>query len=163
MLIRVKNKDTLLLDDFIFHCAVGKSGTKFNKKEGDFYTPRGIFGIKKLYYRADRIKKPFTKIICKKIKKNMGWCNDPNSNFYNKEIKKNIKIKYEELYRNDHKYDYFILIKYNFKKTIKNKGSAIFLHLTKNYKPTAGCIAISKKDFLILLKLINKNTKINID
>ena len=60
-------------------------------------------------------------------------------------------------------YLYFILIKYNYKKTIKNKGSAIFIHLTKDYKPTAGCIAISKKDFLILAKLINKNTKILIN
>ena len=76
-------------------------------------------------------------------------------------IKKN--IKHEKLYRNDYKYDYFILIKYNYKKTIKNKGSAIFIHLTKNYKPTAGCIAISKKDFLILAKLVNKNTKILIN
>ena len=59
------------------------------------------------------------------------------SKFYNKEIKINKKIKYEKLYRNDHKYDYFILIKYNYNKPIKNKGSAIFIHLTKNYKSTA--------------------------
>ena len=41
-----------------------------------------------------------------------------------------------------------------------NKGSAIFIHLTKNYNPTKGCIALNKKDFLILCKLINKKTKI---
>ena len=75
----------------------------------------------------------------------------------------NKKINHEKLYRYDHKYDYFILIEYNYKKTIINKGSAIFIHLTKNYKPTAGCIAVSKKDFLILAKLIRKNTKILID
>ena len=93
----------------------------------------------------------------------MGWCNDVKSQFYNREIKINKKIKHEKLYRNDHKYDYLILIKYNYKKTIKNKGSAIFIHLTKNYKPTAGCVAISKKNFLILVKLINKNTRILIN
>ena len=93
----------------------------------------------------------------------MGWCNDTSSAYYNKEIQINKKIKHEKLYRNDHKYDYLILIKYNYKKTIKNKGSAIFIHITKNYKPTAGCIAISKNDFLILTKLINKNTKIFIN
>ena len=93
----------------------------------------------------------------------MGWCNDSKSKFYNKEIKINKKIKHEKLHRYDHKYDYFILVKYNYKKTIKNKGSAIFIHLTKNYKPTAGCIALSKKDFLILASLINKNTKILIN
>ena len=95
----------------------------------------------------------------------MGWCDDPNSKFYNKliKIKKNLKIKYEKLYRKDSKYDFLILIKYNFKKTIKFKGSAIFLHLTKNYLPTKGCIALCKKDFLILAKLINKKTKIKIN
>ena len=93
----------------------------------------------------------------------MGLCNDVRSKFYNKEIKINKKIKYEKLYRYDYKYDYFILIKYNYNKPIKNKGSAIFIHLTKNYNPTAGCIALKKKDFFIMLKLINKNTKIIIN
>ena len=93
----------------------------------------------------------------------MGWCNDVKSQFYNKEIKVNKKVKHEKLYRNDHKYDYIILIKYNYKKVIKNKGSAIFIHITKNYKPTAGCITVSKKDFLILAKLVRKNTKILIN
>ena len=94
----------------------------------------------------------------------MGWCDDPNSKFYNRliKIKKNLKISYEKLFRKDNKYDLILLIKYNYKKTLKNKGSAIFLHLTKNYSPTQGCIAIRKKDFIILNKLINKNTKIKI-
>ena len=94
----------------------------------------------------------------------MGWCDDPNSKFYNKQIKlkKKYKFSYEELYRKDHKYDFLVPIKYNFEKPIKNKGSAIFIHLTKNYKTTAGCIALNKKDFLVLLNLINKKTKIKI-
>jgi len=94
----------------------------------------------------------------------MGWCDDPKSKYYNKliKIKKNLKVSYEKLYRKDSKYDFFILIKYNYTKTLKNKGSAIFIHLTKNYSPTKGCIAIKKKDFLILIKLINKKTKIKI-
>ena len=90
----------------------------------------------------------------------MGWCNDSNSPYYNKEIQINKKIKHEKLYRHDYKYDLFILIKYNYLKTKKNKGSAIFIHITKNYKATAGCIALSKKDFLILSKIIKKNSKI---
>ena len=93
----------------------------------------------------------------------MAWCNDIKSQFYNKEIKINKKIKHEKLYRNDYKYNYFILIKYNYKNPIKLKGSAIFLHLTKNYLPTKGCIALCEKDFLILAKLINKKTKIKIN
>jgi len=163
MIIRIKNKDTLIIEEFMFKCSIGKNGTTKNKIEGDFYTPIGKFEIGKLYWRPDRVKLPKTKLVCKKIRKSMGWCNDIDSKFYNKEIKINKKIKHEKLHRYDHKYDYFILVKYNYKKTIKNKGSAIFIHLTKNYKPTAGCIALSKKDFLILVKLINKNTKILIN
>ena len=85
----------------------------------------------------------------------MGWCDDPNSKFYNKlvKIKKNLNISYEKLFRIDNKYDLLILIKYNYKKIIKNKGSAIFLHLTKNYSPTQGCIAVKKRDFLNSKKL----------
>ena len=163
MKITLKNKYTLKIDDFKFKCCIGKNGSKKNKIEGDKYTPKGTFKLGTLYYRKDRVNKPTTNLKIKNIKKNMGWCNDIKSKFYNKEIKINKKIKHEKLYRYDHKYNYFILIKYNYKKTIKDKGSAIFIHLTKNYKKTAGCIALSKKDFLILAKLINKHTKILIN
>ena len=93
----------------------------------------------------------------------MGWCDDiKNKKNYNKLININEKTKHEKLFRKDNKYDLLIPIKYNFKKRILSKGSCIFIHLTKNYKPTAGCIALSKKDFLIMLKLIGRKTKIKI-
>lgn len=164
MTIIIKNKETLLIDDFKFRCSVGKNGFSRNKKEGDNKTPIGIFNLGNIYYREDRIIKPISKLKKIKIKRNMGWCDDPKSKNYNKliKIKKNLKISYEKLFRRDNKYDLFILIKYNYNKITKNKGSAIFLHLTKSYKSTKGCIAIKKKDFFILNKLINKKTKIKI-
>ena len=91
----------------------------------------------------------------------MAWCDDPNHKKYNEEIKTFNKKLIENLYRKDHKYDYIISINHNEKK-IPNKGSAVFIHLTDNYKPTAGCVALKKKDFEILLKLIDKKTKIKI-
>ena len=163
MIIKLKNKDTLIVDKFKLKCCIGKNGIAKNKLEGDLCTPNGKFKLGNLYWRDDRVKKPQTKLFCKKIKKNMGWCNDGNNFKYNKEIKINKNIKHEKLYRSDYKYDYFILIKYNYVKTKKNKGSAIFIHLSKNYKGTAGCIALSKKDFLILAKTVKKNTKIIIN
>ena len=164
MTIIIKNKETLLFDEFKFKCSVGKKGFSKNKIEGDYKTPVGIFDLGYIYYRSDRIQKPKSEIKICKIKKNMGWCDDPNSKHYNKliKIKKNLKSSYEKLYRKDSKYDLFILIKYNYKKVRKNKGSAIFLHLTNNYSATKGCVAIKKKDFLILIKLINKKTKIKV-
>ena len=163
MTIILKNKHSLKIDNFKFKCCVGKKGIDKEKTEGDKKTPRGIFGLEKLYYRNDRIKKPFTKLKCIKITKNMGWCNNIKDKInYNKLINIKKKTRHEKLYRRDFKYDLVIPIKYNWKKRVPGKGSCIFLHLTKNYKPTEGCIALSKKDFLIMLKLINTKTKIKI-
>ena len=163
MTIFVKNKGTLVIDDFIFRCSIGKKGVTKNKIEGDKKTPIGIFGIGNLYYRKDKFKKPETKIKCIRIKKNMGWCDNPNdSKNYNKLIRINKKIKHEVLFRKDNKYDYLIPISYNTKSIKLGKGSAIFIHLTSDYKGTMGCIALKKNDFLILLRLINKNSKIKI-
>ena len=162
MLIKLKNKDTLELDEHFLKCSIGKKGINYKKKEGDKSTPKGKFSFGKVYYRADRIKKPRTILRTKIIKKDMGWCDDVSSKFYNKPIKINNKIRHEKLYRNDKKYDLLIPIEYNSKKPKKNKGSAIFIHLTTNYRKTQGCVAIKEKDMLILLKLINKKTKIKI-
>ena len=93
----------------------------------------------------------------------MGWCDDVNfKSKYNKPININKKIRHEKLYRNDYKYDLFIPIKYNFKKPVIGLGSCIFIHLTRDYSPTAGCIALREKDFLIMLRLIKKTSKIKI-
>ena len=162
MLIRLKNKDTLKIDEFSFKCCIGKKGLKIKKVEGDLATPKGTYLLKKLYYRSDKFKKIETLIPKTRIKKNMGWCNDPKHRFYNSLIKISKKVKHEKMYRKDRKYDLVIVIDYNLKKPIPFKGSAIFIHLTENYKPTAGCIALGKNDMLVLLKIINKKTKINI-
>ena len=162
MRIILKNKETLLYDDFKFKCSIGENGTTFNKIEGDKRTPKGIFSLGPVFYRKDRIKNLVTKFKKKKINKLMGWCDDVNSQKYNKLIKANNKIKHEKLFQKRTNYDLIIPIKYNTKKIKKNKGSAIFIHLTKNYKKTLGCISLKKNDLLILLKLINKNTKIQI-
>jgi L,D-peptidoglycan transpeptidase YkuD (ErfK/YbiS/YcfS/YnhG family) len=163
MIILLKNKHTIKIDDFIFKCSVGKNGISKFKKEGDLKTPKGTFQIENLYYRNDREKKPITNLKCIEIKKDMGWCDDVVSQkYYNKIINIKSKLHHEKLFRKDHKYDFFIPIKYNYKKIIQGKGSCIFMHLTKNYKPTAGCIALKRKDFMIMLKLINRKTKIKI-
>ena len=163
MTILVKNKHTLQIDEFKFKCCIGKNGATANKKEGDKKTPKGTFKIENLYYRNDRKKKPTTLLKCIEIKKSMGWCDDVRfPEKYNKLCKIEKNIRSEKLKRGDSKYDFLIPIKYNFKKPISKKGSCIFIHLTKDYKPTAGCVALKEKDFLIMLKLIKKNSKIKI-
>ena len=163
MTIFIKNKYTLQIDEFTFRCCIGEKGSTKNKKEGDKKTPKGTFKIGNLYFRKDRINEPSTLLKCIKIKKNMGWCNDIRfSKKYNKLIKIEKNIKHEKLQRKDSKYDLLIPIKYNFENPVTGRGSCIFIHLTKNYKPTAGCIALKEKDFLIMVKLLKKNSKIKI-
>ena len=162
MQIIIIEKDTLLYDEFKFKCSIGKNGKTSKKIEGDNKTPKGLYALGPLYYRKNRLPKLSTKLKKIEIMKNFGWCDDVKSKFYNKPIKINSKVRHEKLYRNDKKYDLLIPIEYNSKRPKKNKGSAIFLHLTSNYKKTQGCVAIKEKDMLILLKLINKKTKIKI-
>ena len=163
MTIFLKNKHTLQVKDFYFKCSIGENGISKKKKEGDKKTPKGIFSIEHLYFRKDKLKKPKTTLKCIEIKNKMGWCDDINyPKKYNKLIIINNKTKHEKLKRKDGKYDLLIPLKYNFNKPITGLGSCIFIHLTKNYKPTAGCIALKKKDFLIMISLINRKTKIKI-
>jgi len=162
MLINLRNKDTLEIDEFKFKCSIGKNGLKKKKIEGDKSTPIGLFDLGLLYYRPDRVPRPQTLIKTKIIKKDTAWCDDPSSKFYNKEITINKSINYEKFYRKDCTYDIILVVKYNYKQVVSGLGSAIFIHLTKDYKPTAGCIALKKKDFLILLKILNKKNRLKI-
>ena len=159
MIIHVPNKNTLIIDEFKLKCCIGKKGLNSNKKEGDYSTPKGLFSLRKLYFRKDRVGIPNCKMNKKIIKQDMAWCDNPIHKKYNEEIETRNNNFKENLHRIDHKYDYIISISHNEKKT-PDKGSAIFIHLTDNYKPTAGCVALKKKDFEILLKLIDKKTKI---
>ena len=164
MLIQIKKGSILCFKNYKLKCVIGKRGIKKNKIEGDRATPKGTYSLGKLYFRTDRLKNIKTKLPLKIIKKNMGWCHLSNDKKYNREIKISINNNnFEKLYRRDHKYDALIVINYNVSPTRSNKGSAIFIHLTKNYKPTDGCIALKLKDFLVLAEFCNKKTKIKID
>ena len=162
-MIIVKKTGYLTYKNLKFRCALGKAGVKKKEKEGDNVTPKGIFKITKIYYRPDKIKN-ITSILKKiKIKKNMGWCDDPKSNFYNQQIKLPSKFSYEKLYRSDNLYDIILVVNYNINPIIKNKGSAIFLHVAnKNLDNTKGCIALKKKNLISLVSKLEKNTKIKI-
>ena len=162
-MIIVKKSGYLKYKKFKFRCALGKGGIKQKEREGDFITPKGKFKLIKIYYRSDRIKKINSTLKKIKIKKNMGWCDDVSSNYYNKQIKINKKISHEKLHRKDNVYDIIVVLNYNLNPIIKGKGSAIFLHVAKkNYNKTQGCIALKKNELLSLISKIKKNTQIRI-
>jgi L,D-peptidoglycan transpeptidase YkuD (ErfK/YbiS/YcfS/YnhG family) len=159
-MIIVKKSKYLKYKNFKFRCSLGKAGIKKKEKEGDNITPRGIFKIICIYYRSDRIKKITTALKKIKIKKTMGWCDDPRSSFYNKEVKLPNKFNYEKFYRKDNLYDIIVPLNYNTNPIIKNKGSAIFIHIANNnYKRTAGCVGVKKNNLIKLLSIIKKTPK----
>ena len=157
------NKKYLTYKNYKAKCALGKRGIAYKRKEGDLITPKGEYKIKFILYRKDRLKKITSKIKLIVIKKNMGWCDDPNSNHYNKLVKLPYEYNYEKLYKKENIYDIILVLDYNMNPVIKNRGSAIFIHIAKkNYKKTEGCIAVKKKSLLKIIKDIKKNTKVKI-
>jgi L,D-peptidoglycan transpeptidase YkuD (ErfK/YbiS/YcfS/YnhG family) len=158
------NKKYLTYKNYKAKCAIGKRGIGNKRKEGDLITPQGNYKIKYILYRKDRIKKIQSRIKKIVIKKDMGWCNDSRSKNYNKLIKLPFAYSYEKLYKKENIYDIILVLNYNMDPIIKNKGSAIFLHIAKkNYKKTEGCVALKKKDLLEILKELKKKTKIKIE
>jgi L,D-peptidoglycan transpeptidase YkuD (ErfK/YbiS/YcfS/YnhG family) len=162
-MIIVKKNGYLKYKNFKFRCSIGKAGIKTKIKEGDNITPEGTYKILSIYYRKDRVKKFKSSIKKIIIKKKMGWCDDIKSKSYNKQIRLPSKLSHEILYRKDNIYDILCVINYNTNPILKNKGSAIFLHIAKkNYQKTKGCVALKKNHLIKLLSSIKKNTKIKI-
>ena len=155
------NKKYLTYNQYKVKCAVGKRGVNLKKKEGDFITPIGLYKIKYILYRKDRIKKIQSRLRKIIIKKNMGWCDDPNSKKYNKLINLPFKDSSEKLFKRESIYDIILVLNYNMNPYEKKKGSAIFIHVAnKSYKKTKGCVAIKKTELLKIIKEINKTSVI---
>ena len=161
-MIIVTNK-VLKYKNFLYKCAIGKNGITNSKIEGDKCTPTGIYSIEKIYYREDRLSMPKLDFQTIPINKNSGWCDDIRSTYYNKFIKFPFSYSAEFLYREDDIYNIICIINYNTNPIIKNKGSAIFLHVANiDYSGTAGCLALKQDDLIELLQNIDLDTKINI-
>ena len=157
------NKKYLTYNQFKVKCAVGKRGVNLKRKEGDFITPIGLYKIKYILYRKDRIKKIPSKLRKIRIKKNMGWCDDPKSKRYNKLVNLPFSYGYEQLFKKENIYDIILVLNYNMNPVKKDKGSAIFIHVAKKYyKRTQGCVAVKKSDLLKILKVIKISTKVKI-
>tara|TARA_B100001093_G_scaffold5843_1_gene5887 strand:- start:677 stop:1219 length:543 start_codon:yes stop_codon:yes gene_type:complete len=171
---KLNKKYFLKVGNKAFRCQIGATGFKnaTKKVEGDKSTPIGKWYIHSLYYRVDRVlipkfkKKDVLKI--NQITKHCAWCDDRSSLYYNKYININnfssLNISYEMLWREDNVYDIVIITSYNTKPTIKNKGSAIFIHCSfSDERSTAGCIALKKKDLVFLLKNLRGKTFIKMN
>ena len=157
------NKKYLTYKDYKVKCAIGKRGINLKKKEGDLITPKGLYKIKYILYRKDRVKILKSKLKKIIIRKNMGWCDDSRSNKYNKLINLPFKYRSEKLFKRENIYDIVLVLNYNMNPIIKNKGSAIFIHCSfSDNRNTAGCVALKRKNLIYLIKKIKDNTHIKI-
>jgi L,D-peptidoglycan transpeptidase YkuD (ErfK/YbiS/YcfS/YnhG family) len=143
----------LALAHGVRRAAFGRSGIKALKREGDGATPLGCFPMRLVLYRADRVARPRTRLPCRPIRANDGWCDDPADRNYNRLIKLPSKRSAEGLKRADHLYDLALVLGYNDRPRVRGRGSAIFVHLARpGYTPTDGCIALSLRDLSALIR-----------
>lgn len=158
------HRGLLRCGDLAFPCTLGHGGVRADKREGDGATPSGTFAVRRVFYRADRIAAPATKLATTAIARDDGWCDASGDAQYNKPVKLPYPASAENLWRDDHMYDVVVVLGYNDDPIVAGKGSAIFLHiLHDDGTPTAGCVALARDDLLAVLKLIDAASVIEIE
>lgn len=162
-IINVYPDGRLQYEGMNFRCALGKGGVTYSKMEGDGKSPVGVFPLRAIYYRADRLALPEVQLPVIVINPAMGWCDEPESPHYNRLIVLPTDWRHEEMWREDACYDVVVEIGYNDEPPVFDKGSAIFMHVAKEgYQPTEGCVALAKEELLKLLPRLTPETKIHI-
>jgi L,D-peptidoglycan transpeptidase YkuD (ErfK/YbiS/YcfS/YnhG family) len=142
-------------------CALGRTGCRMQKSEGDGATPRGAWAVREAFFRADRLPRPATALNLRAIQQSDGWCDGARDANYNRHITHPYKASAEHLWREDGLYDVIVVLGYNDKPPIKGKGSAIFLHCARpDFAPTQGCIAIARADLIKLLPRLTPRTQV---
>lgn len=134
--------------------ALGKEGVvpAADKREGDGKSPVGEWPMRYVFYRPDRIAAPETALPVVALSPDDGWCDDPNSQDYNRHVKLPFEAGHEKLWRDDHVYDLIVVLGHNDDPPVPGMGSAIFMHLAReDYSGTEGCVALARDDLLELL------------
>ncbi len=146
-----------------FPCALGRTGRRAAKREGDGATPIGRFAVRRAFYRADRLQRPHTRIPLTALRTNDGWCDDPKDRNYNRFVRHPYPASAERLWRADGLYDLVVVIGHNDRPRVRGCGSAVFIHVAgKNFAPTAGCIALRLPDLERLLARLRPGTIVNV-
>jgi L,D-peptidoglycan transpeptidase YkuD (ErfK/YbiS/YcfS/YnhG family) len=144
-------------------CALGRGGVRADKREGDGATPLGAFALRRLWYRADRLEAPATRLPMRTIGREDGWCDDPAAAEYNRPVSLPHAARHERLWRDDALYDLIVELGYNDGPIVPGAGSAIFLHVARpDYGPTEGCVAVARADLLRLLQAVGPETRLRV-
>lgn len=158
-----RTRGVMVVDGRAIPVALGRSGIRANKREGDGATPRGHFRLVRLWYRPDRTPRPRTELPSRPIQRDLAWCEDPGSARYNRPFRRAAEDAGDRLWRDDHLYDFIIEIDHNTRPRVAGRGSAVFLHLARpGFTPTAGCIALTRPVLRGLLARLGRETRIMI-
>lgn len=146
-----------------FRCALGRTGSKIGKREGDGASPIGTWRLRESFYRADRIARPRTGLTLRAIDRQDGWCDASRDRNYNRWVSHPYPASAEHLWRDDGLYDIVVVLGYNDAPHINGRGSAIFLHCAREgFPPTQGCIAIARRDLIRLMAYLGPQTRLQI-
>jgi L,D-peptidoglycan transpeptidase YkuD (ErfK/YbiS/YcfS/YnhG family) len=151
----------LLLQGRAIRAALGRAGVKAAKREGDGATPAGLFHPLRLWWRADRLPRPRTLLPVRRIAADDAWCEDPKDRRYNRPFRRSANELGDRLRRADGLYDLIVEIDHNSRPRIAGHGSAVFIHVARpGFAPTAGCIALARKDLQRLVSRLSRKTRI---
>ena len=143
--------------------AIGRTGRTSRKREGDGATPIAAMPLLLGYLRGDRLAQPASPLPLRRIQPSMLWCDAPDHPSYNRLVKAPFKPSHEEMRREDGLYDICLVLDWNVTSRRRHAGSAIFFHLIRpGYEPTAGCIAIAKRDMLRILPHMQRGTVVRV-
>ena len=153
----------LACDGLRFPCALGRTGRRAGKREGDGATPNGRFALRHVFYRSDRLLRPRTRLPVAALHASDGWCDDPRDRNYNRPVRHPYPASAERLWRDDHLYDLIVVLGHNDRPRVKGRGSAIFMHVAgPGYKPTAGCIALTRPHLSRLIERVARGDIVKI-
>ena len=152
MEIRIKAQGVLLWPRGTARCALGRSGVRIEKREGDGATPAGAWPLRRVLFRNDRLAAPVTRLAVQSLTPRDGWCDDAFDPAYNRPVALPYPARHEKLWRADGRYDVIVVLGHNDDPPVAGKGSAIFLHVAgEDFGPTEGCVALALSDLLRLL------------
>ena len=145
-------------------CALGRGGRSCVKREGDGATPSGIWRATLVLYRPDRMMRPRSGLPTRPLRPDDGWCDAVGDRNYNRHVRHPYPASAERLWRSDGVYDAIIILDHNTRPRVQGAGSAIFIHLARpQFQPTEGCIALARRDLLLLLARLGPHTRLLID
>lgn len=157
-------RGVLTYGNLSFPCALGRSGRRALKREGDGASPVGRFALREGYYRADRLKmRPAAGLGISPLRESDGWCDAPADRNYNRKVHHPYPASAEEMWRQDELYDLLVVLGYNDKPRVAGRGSAVFMHVASDgLKPTEGCVALKREHLERLLKVLPPNARLAI-